>query len=69
MKDQTLEKYQYLREQAVESVGQKLLMWAVTEVNTGLTTKELKRATEIVEFEINHHMRQVYDMMRSASDT
>lgn len=65
--DAAFERYQSLRTEAEKSARDQVKSWAFAYAPKSMTLAELEDLTMVSVRLVNHHTRQVFDMMRGTS--
>lgn len=66
--DAAFERYQTLRREAENATRQHVRAWAFAHAPKDMTLADLEDLTMVSVRLINHHTRQVFDMMRGGSN-
>ena len=67
MNDDTFARYQELRAKAEREARVAVFEWALSEGPDNMTVEQVKVVAQVAVCSVNHHTRQVYDMMQAAA--
>ena len=65
--DDTFKMYQELRAKAEKDARVAVFEWALSDGPDNMTVEQVKVVAQIAVYSVNHHTRQVYDMMHAAA--
>lgn len=66
--DAAFERYQILRQKAESDTRKAVQDWAFTNALEAMTVGQLKHLSDLAVHGINHHTRQVFEMLRGKSN-